>query len=247
MDKKKPYWNKINNREQSMGVGKKYFAKKQELDKLLEKLITPYIKGKKIKIIDVCCGMGHLFKLLNKISPDSEFFGIDLKDYIIKEAKRLYKKYSNIKFRTIDANYLSKYCGKDFDICMSWKTLSFLPYYERILKEMIKITKKQIFISSMFYDGDIDFITNITEHKTAESKKRINQYNYNVYSYPKFKKFCYSQGVKAIKAYDFEIGIDLPKPPKNRMGTYTIKLENGKRLQISGAVLMTWKIIRLDL
>jgi ubiquinone/menaquinone biosynthesis C-methylase UbiE len=240
MDKKKPYWNKIN-RKQSMSVGKKYFAKKQELDKLLEKLITPYIKGKKIKIIDVCCGIGYLFKLLNKISPDSEFLGVDLKDHLIKEAKKLYKKYSNIKFKVLDASCLSKYFNKEFDLCISWKTLSWTPYYEKILKEMVKVTKKHIFISSLFYDGDIDFITNVTEHRHNYNA------NYNVYSYPKFKRFCYSQGVKAIKAYNFEIGIDLPKPPKNRMGTYTIKLENGKRLQISGAVLMTWKIIRLDL
>jgi hypothetical protein len=31
------------------------------------------------------------------------------------------------------------------------------------------------------------------------------------------------------------------------MGTYTEKLENNKRIQISGAIVMSWKIIRIDL
>jgi hypothetical protein len=31
------------------------------------------------------------------------------------------------------------------------------------------------------------------------------------------------------------------------MGTYTEKLENGERLQISGAVVMFWKIIKIGL
>jgi hypothetical protein len=40
---------------------------------------------------------------------------------------------------------------------------------------------------------------------------------------------------------------DIPKPPIDEMGTYTEKLENNKRIQISGAIVMSWKIIRIDL
>ena len=31
------------------------------------------------------------------------------------------------------------------------------------------------------------------------------------------------------------------------MGTYTEKLEDGNRLQISGAVVMLWKIIKIEI
>ena len=50
-----------------------------------------------------------------------------------------------------------------------------------------------------------------------------------------------------VKVYDFDIGIDLEKPPIDVMGTYTEKLDSGKRIQISGAVVMSWKIIRIDI
>ena len=54
-------------------------------------------------------------------------------------------------------------------------------------------------------------------------------------------------GAKNIQVYDFDIGIDLPKPPIDKMIGYTEKLESGKRIEISGAVVLYWKIIRIDL
>ena len=66
----------------------KYFKQKQEIDKELEKIITPLIKDKKLKILDAGCGIGHVINLLNKISPKSEFYGIDEIQYLINEAKK---------------------------------------------------------------------------------------------------------------------------------------------------------------
>jgi len=31
------------------------------------------------------------------------------------------------------------------------------------------------------------------------------------------------------------------------MGTHTITLDNGKRIQVSGPIMMLWKIIQIDL
>ena len=52
---------------------------------------------------------------------------------------------------------------------------------------------------------------------------------------------------KNIEVYDFEIPFDIPKPPIDQMGTYTEKLVDGRRLQISGSMIMPWKTIRIDL
>ena len=98
----------------------------------------------------------------------------------------------------------------------------------------------------MFYDGDIDFITQVREFKKDAGKEHFNDY-YNVYSLPQFRKFVYELGAKNIEIYDFEISKDLPKPPIDQLGAYTLRLQDGKRLQISGAILLPWKIIRIDL
>ena len=233
-------------KEFHIGSMKKYVYEKQEQDKFLEKLITPLIKKKSLKILDACCGIGHILYYISKISPSSTFLGVDQTPYLIEEAKKLCNKIKNVSFEIDDVNNLSTKYFKKFDITINWKTASAIPYYDKLMKSLMAVTKQHIFLSSLFFDGDIDFEIKVREYKKESGRDRFNSY-FNVYSYPRFEKFVFSLGAKNIKAYNFDINIDLPKPPLDQMGTYTIKLPNGKRLQISGAVLMLWKIIRIDL
>lgn len=216
---------------------RKYYQTKQEIDKFLEELIRPYIENQSLDIIDVCCGLGHILNILQKISPNSRLLGIDETDYLISEARILNK---NIDFKIANAYHLEM--KKTFDICINWKTLSWLKYYKKMLKSLFKITRKHIFVSSLFYDGDIDFQTRVIEYNKEQKVSR-----YNVYSYPRFEEYCYDLGAKTVQVYDFKIDIDLARSSIDDMGTFTYRLENGERLQVSGTVLMPWKIIRIDL
>lgn len=183
--------------------------------------------------------------MLSDISESSEIIGIDQTNYLIDNANNLFKNNKNISFETGDIYEVKNKYEKKFDISLSWKTLSWLPYYDQMLKDLIHMTKKHIILSSLFYDGDIDFQIKIREFKKESGKNDFNAY-YNVYSLPQFKKFLYGLGVKNIEVYDFDIEIDIEKPHVDLMGTYTEKLQNGKRIQISGAVVMFWKIIKID-
>ena len=102
---------------------------------------------------------------------------------------------SNILFENEDAHNISK---KSFDISINWRTLSWLPYYNQILKKIITVTKEHIFLSSLFYHGDIDFITQIREFKIETGKNHFNDY-YNVYTLPEFKKFVKRLGAKKVE------------------------------------------------
>ena len=221
-----------------------YFRQKQEIDKELEKIITPLIKNKKLKILDACCGLGHVTNLLNKISPKSEFYGIDQVPYLINEAKKISVNKKNFHFKVQNIYKLTD--KNNYDISINWKTISWLPYYEKLLKILFKVTKKHIFLSSLFYEGDIDFEIKVRQYKSDVGKSGGFSF-YNVYSIPKFKRFVKSLGAKKIHIFDFDIKKDIPRPKNDRMGTYTTTLKNGKRLQISGALVMNWKIIRIDL
>jgi hypothetical protein len=57
------------------------------------------------------------------------------------------------------------------------------------------------------------------------------------------EQFLADRGYRDFRYTPFEIDIDLPKPQKKVMGTYTEKLADGRRLQISGPLLMTWHFI----
>lgn len=225
---------------------RKYAKKKQEIDKLLEKLIAPYIKNKKLKTLDAACGLGHLSFLLSKLAPKSTFLGVDQTAPFIEEAKKLYGNQKNMSFEVGNVEDLPAKHQKSFDISVSRAAISWIPYYEKFVKALFDVTKSHIFISSLFYEGDIDFEIKVREFKKESGRGGFSEYR-NVYSLPRFTRFVRELGAKKVGVRDFEIGVDLPKGPVDQMGTYTVKLENGKRVQISGAVLMNWKWIRIDL
>ncbi len=166
----------------------------------------------------------------------------------IEEAKRLFGQMPNVSFAAGNVEDLPAKYPKAFDITISRAVVSWMPYYEDFVKALLDVTKKHVFISSLFYDGDIDFLTKVKMYKgeSGENDALAEEYR-NVYSLPRFKRFIMGMGAKKIQADDFEINIDLPKEPLDKMSTYTVTLDNGKRLQISGAVLMNWKWIRIDL
>ena len=233
-------------KEFDLAETKKYAEKKWEIDKAMENFVAPFIEGKKLSVLDACCGVGQMAYYLSKRSPKSTFLGVDYGQFYIEEAKKLYEKEKNISFETGDIYKLPETRPKAFDITISHKTITWQPYYTEIMKALFALTHKHIFVSSLFYDEDIDFETNIREYKKEAAKDGFNS-RYNVYSFPRFKDFVMSQGAKNIESQNFEICIDVPKPPAGQMGTYTIKTEDGHRLQISGAILMLWKFIRIDL
>ena len=225
---------------------RKCVQEKRELDKFLETIITPYIENKSLKILDAPCGIGHISYFLNDISPSSSFFGIDQTPWMIEEAKKLCHEKQNITFQVGDLYDVLPDYKKTFDITINWRTLSWIPYYDEMLKLLFHDTKKHIFLSSLFYDGDIDFETKVREYRKEVGKKQFNYYC-NVYSFTHFKEFAYSLGAKDVKSYNFHINKDIPKPPIDQFSSYTLKLENGDRLQLSGTIILPWKVIQIDL
>ena len=240
------YHDEEKDKEFEINSFKKCVTEKRELDKFLEELMTPYIKNKKLKILDAPCGIGHISYFLSELSPESSFFGVDQTPFMIKEAKKLCSDKTNISFEVGDVYDLPKKFSKTFDITINWRTVSWIPYYDEMIKALIHITKDHIFLSSLFYPGDIDFEIKVRDFQKEVGKEHFNYY-YNVYSYPKFEKYVKSLGVKNIESYDFDIKIDVPKPPNDQLGSYTVKLANEKRLQLSGAIVLFWKVIRIDL
>ncbi len=235
-------------REYAIKSMRTYLANKPEQVKFLEELMTPYITVEEsVSILDACCGIGDLFYFLNLLNPKAQLTGVDKADFLIQEANANFNS-PNVKFLTGDIYELSKEFGENsFDISVCKQTLSWLTRYQQAVEELMAVTRRAVFVTSLFYDGRIDFETRVREYTTESGAEGFNAY-YNVYSFPVFKEFCLSRGAKDVTGYDFKIGIDLPRPSDvDRMGTYTQKLESGERIQISGALLMPWKVVRIDL
>ncbi len=225
---------------------KKYVTKKTEIDKRLEQAMAPFLYAGQPRVLDACCGIGHLTRLLAPSYPDASFLGVDQTPYLIEEAKSLCGGLMNVSFETGNVEDLPTRFPSYFDVVISRQTLSWIPSYEPMLRTLMLVTRGSIFLTSLFYEGDIDFEIKIREYQKEAGRDGFNAF-YNIYSLPRFRSIAASLGIGRIEVQDFDIGIDLPRGPIDVMGTYTITLADGKRMQMSGAIPMSWKIIRLDI
>jgi len=215
--------------------------KEHQMDYLFLALKKDF-KQKNLRVLEAGCGYGRLIYYLNKFDPRQDYTGIDYMPELLEQGRARFKQ-KNIHFVRRDLYNMPAKFHKYFDLTISYKTLSWLPGYEEVLKQLVKSTKNKIYVTSLFYDGDIDFITKVYVDATKNSK----EYSYlNTYSLAKFKIFCRSLGIKKVKATNMKLDLDLPKPSVKKLRTYTRHSQDG-RLEITGTTILNWKLIELTL
>ncbi len=195
------------------------------------------------RIMDLCCGEGANIWYMARRWPRCDFVGIDINTSLVNKGNTFLQtagvKRSLLEVGDIyrlDNKYLSA-----FDGIVSYQTLSWLPDWQQPMEVMARLDVKWIALSSLFYDGQVE--CNI-EVKTYDSNlSLVKESFYNVYALPIVKEFLREKGYTDFFSTPFEIDIDLPDLGKRVMGSYTAKLENGHRLQISGPLLMPWYFI----
>ena len=138
-----------------------------------------------------------------------------------------------------------KFGKGSFDIALSIQTLSWLPSYNRAVEQLLAVSRKWVFITSLFSDFFVDVITNVHQYPDQDWDSKVEPFNYNIYSIDRFSHFCMKNGAKEVHHEDFVIDIDLTKPKEKVMGTYTIKDKKGSRMQFSGPLYMPWKFVAI--
>jgi SAM-dependent methyltransferase len=231
-------------RARTLATMRAYAERRQELDKLLERLAAPVLGDGSGTILDAGCGIGHLAPMLRSLAPGWRYHGVDRLGYLVEEARSLNAGDPLTTFEVAAVEELPERHPEGFDVVVSWKVLTWLEDFEPMLASLMRLTRRHLFVSSLFYDGDIDFHTRVTEgpRRSADGEPS----HYNVYSLPRFRAAAEALGARDVHVHPFEIGIDLPRGDPDVMGTYTERLADGRRLQLSGALAMPWKVLRVD-
>jgi ubiquinone/menaquinone biosynthesis C-methylase UbiE len=198
------------------------------------------------KVLDMCGGYGRLTYFLNEFDPRQEYYCFDYSEALVAEARRMFKAHENIHCDTADLYNLSPRYDKAFDITIIYKTLYCLPYYKEAVKQLVNVTRRTIYITSPFFEGDVDFISRI--YPSASTGGEENYTYSNSYSIPKFVRYCESLGVKKVEFHDMRLDFDLP-PPANKdvLQTYTVQTADQGRLEITGVLVLNWKLAILTL
>jgi len=206
----------------------------------LEELNLLTVKSKK-SICDVGVGQGaNLIYAANRFS-NSIFKGIDINPDLIKKGNDLInnKSLNNCSLivddlYNLNASHINRYDGITC-ICV----LPFLPDFKIPVEKMIELNAEWIAITGLFFEGNVSCKAILNDFSGSHE---LESY-YNTYSLPIVKKVFHDNGYKNFSFIPFEIDIDLPKPTNKGMGTYTENLKDGRRLQVSGPILMNWYFV----
>ena len=189
----------------------------------------------KKKIIDLGCGGAANTIYLAKKFKNSFFLGIDYNTQLINIGKKFLKKNKNLKNLELKKDkwqnilrYKSKYDG-----ILSFHTLSYLDiWYTESLKNIKKKNFNFVALSSLFYEGKVDYKIFVNDFSKSEFTKSY----YNIFSVTKIKKILKKNGYRKIFYKEFMIERNLKKPAHKGMGAYTLKLINKKKIVFSGGM-----------
>ncbi len=194
------------------------------------------------RILDLCSGAGANIYYMSKRYPKSSFLGVDINPDNVEQGNAFFQsKGMDNCLEVGDVYNLDPKYVSGFDGVVSFQSLMALPEFERPLRAMAKLAPEWIAATSLFYDGPVSCIIDMTEYDVGLEANRSGFYN--VYSLPVVRKHMQANGYRDFRFTPFEIDVDLPKQRQGLMSTYTEKLEDGRRLQISGPLLMPWYFI----
>lgn len=215
--------------------------------KFLEYLQTK-VKGSENFVLDLGCGAGAV---LSYLLQDKEMFGggagVDVNKELISAGKKILSQRSinNCELREGDFTKLKKGDVGKINGVISLQTFNILPNYFEIAQCMCRLEPDWIAFSTLGFEGMIDYEIKLHDY-TKNKDGEYAEVFYNIYSLPKMKEYFGNLGYYKFDYKEFEMDIDLPQTNKVGRGTYTIKTEQGKRLQISGGMMMPWYFVFIE-
>jgi ubiquinone/menaquinone biosynthesis C-methylase UbiE len=190
-----------------------------------------------LTIADICCGSGALSLHLSRLYSKASFTLVDLGEQALSIARKVAQPFSGdvIKGDIYGLSLPTDY----YDLVFCWQTLSWIDEPRQALQELMRICKPggRVFCSALFNtEYDVALLVKAIDHTRAANVR----YSYNVLSLQQVQQWV--DGVTHF--HRFEMPIDLPKKTRG-LGTHTVKCDDGSRLQISGGMLMNWKILEI--
>jgi SAM-dependent methyltransferase len=201
-----------------------------------------------LRILDAACGGGaNCFHMLNRFAG-SHVTGVDLDQDLLAFARTKLPEPMRGRCDYVAHDLLDlprRFPEPVADVTTLMQTLLLFGAddYANLIRSLVKVTRGWIVLSSLFSDRRMDVEMNIRDYVRFGEDSR-EQVRYTILDMERFRRVCAGLGVREVIFKDFEIGIDLAGPAQG-LGTRTIRTEDGRRLQFSGAVNMPWKLAAL--
>lgn len=213
----------------------------------MREFVTRVLDGERppAEVLEAGCGGGAKMLHLAALFPAARWTGVDLYERALEIGRKHLdpERFTLVRGDLMDLEGV--FGPKRFDVSFSLMTLMNLEDYEHAVAQMLAVTRRWVFILSLFAETDIDAFVHLAGRRTG-AYEGLSEY-YNVYSLPRFEEYCRGLGVAEIHAEPFAIDVDIPRPTHGGMGTWTERTADGRRLQFSGPVAMPWWFVALRL
>lgn len=235
-------WEKI--ALQDLNYHQRQFATAYRSTTCLGEFIRALIGSTRGEALDVGCGAGANVYHLSEMIPGFHWSGVDIAGEVLFPIGSPFfrSKGLQVDLKSGDFHKLEEYFpGKQFDLVLAIHTFGSIASYDALLDQLFRISKGWLIVSAMFSEFNVDVSIEVKDYTWPEECS--NPGNYNVYSLSRFRRLCEAHGCKQFVSRDFVIDIDLLPPENGGLGTYTRKLENGRRVQFTGPIYLPWVFV----
>lgn len=196
-----------------------------------------------VRVLDMACGAGANTLWMANRHRDVQFIGVDIDKECIEQGNKVLEQ--NLKYgncRLCEGDWFDPELGwvGVFDGIISFQSLLMFPDYREALRKLAVLQPKWIAVSSLFYEGDIEYTNKFRNYYRPSNGQKYTDSYYNIHSTIRFRECVRELGYLNFEYIPYDIDIDLPKPENKDIGTYTVNTSDGRRIQISGGMMMPW-------
>ncbi len=213
-----------------------------EFEKYLKKF--NFLNNNTKNILDLGTGLGANLQYFFKKNKHINFTGSDYRSRRINIANKLNKN-PKIKFQIsniLNFNSLKKF-KKKFDGIISIHTICCFKNLNKPISNILKLKAKWIAINSLFFDGDLDVLIHIRDHKNKKLKVDNPDSDFNIFSIRNLKKIVKKHNYEVVKVQQFFPKNKIKRKSKGARGSYTLSTELNKNTTFSGPVFLPWYFI----
>lgn len=217
-------------------IGAQYQNTLESTKALCEFIKSTVNEDDNLSFLDAGCGDGSLINHFMQHFPNSSFTGFDISHGMVDFARK--KLPSKVKIDHGDLLKMDRYSKEKYDIVYTVHTYSLFSDFEEVSQQLINCTRSHLFINSLFSKHNVDTLSVISE-------PNFPPINWNIFSMKRVEEYFMNQGAKKVTFHAFDMPIELQEP-KEGMGSYTKKLEDGSYLTFSGPLFLPWYFLRVD-
>ena len=187
------------------------------------------------KVLDLGCGGGANIHWLKEAFPEWDFVGVDFDPEAVRVGR---EQNPTEKFFCEDILNLKEAIEEGpFDLVLSIQVILTAPFdLYSFLDIALPVAGQNLVLTSLFSEEYFE------QDTIRRDLKKGTTYVYKIDSIKRLQDYVKNEDID-MSYEEIKIDTDLPKPEPLTLSTYTIKTDDGERIQVSPYMLMPWYVV----